>query len=790
MLRNFLKTGWRTLVRNKTFSFINIGGLAIGIVCAGLIFLWVENELQYDDVNLKKDNLYSVVDTWLFSGHYSSYERSAGPLAAAMKSEMPGIANACRYSGDPNDVLFDIGDRRMYAGGVYADSSVFSMLTLPFVQGNANGAFRQLYSIVITQKTAKKFFGNVKNVVGRTVRVNNSQDYVVSGVIRDFPQNTTLQFEWIAPFDIYLKDNDRLNYWQSNSILTLIELKNNANVDAVNRTLRGYTARKLSNNTVTSMLFSMNDWHLRRSFENGNLTGKGNIQYVRLFAMIAWIILLLACINFMNLATARSVKRSKEVGVRKVLGSGRKSLFFQFISEAMFMSLVSVMLALFLIALILPAFNLLTQKQLSLNLFSPVHLAALAAVTVLCGLVSGSYPALYLSSFNSIFVLKGFLPKTGNAAFTRKGLVVLQFTISTVLIISTVIIYQQIQHLKNRDIGYAKDNLLIIPSKGNVSKNFDAVKNDLLNTGVVENAALANHETMYGGQNNDDYTWQGKDPNSKVLIADRGVSAELLKTCGIKIIKGRDFNENSSIDKTNIIISESLAKMIKVKNVIGETITEGDKQYHIIGVAHDFMYGDMFSNRSDPLIFFCKPNYEDDEVMYVRLKSHYNPADALAKIGVVLKADNPFYPFSYKFADDEFNQMFLSETLLSKLSRIFAALAIIISCLGLFGLTAYTAERRTREIGIRKVLGANPAGIAGLLSKDFIKLIFISSLLAFPIAWYCMNMWLLNYAYRIIINLWVFALSGIAAMLIALITISYQAARAALINPVKSLRTE
>ena len=382
------------------------------------------------------------------------------------------------------------------------------------------------------------------------------------------------------------------------------------------------------------------------------------------------------------------------------------------------------------------------------------------------------------------------MPKTGNAAFTRKGLVVLQFTISTVLIISTVIIYQQIQHLKNRDIGYAKDNLLIIPSKGNVSKNFDAVKNDLLNTGVVENAALANHETMYGGQNNDDYTWQGKDPNSKVLIADRGVSAELLKTCGIKIIKGRDFNENSSIDKTNIIISESLAKMIKVKNVIGETITEGDKQYHIIGVAHDFMYGDMFSNRSDPLIFFCKPNYEDDEVMYVRLKSHYNPADALAKIGVVLKADNPFYPFSYKFADDEFNQMFLSETLLSKLSRIFAALAIIISCLGLFGLTAYTAERRTREIGIRKVLGANPAGIAGLLSKDFIKLIFISSLLAFPIAWYCMNMWLLNYAYRIIINLWVFALSGIAAMLIALITISYQAARAALINPVKSLRTE
>jgi putative ABC transport system permease protein len=790
MLKNYLKTTWRSLLSNKTFSFINIGGLAIGIACAGFIFLWVENEFQYDHVNLKKDNLYSVVDTWLFSGHYSSYESSAGPLAAAMKSEMPGVANTCRYSGDPDHVLFTIGERKMYADGVYADSSVFSMLTLPFVQGNAKSAFQQLYSIVITQKTAQKFFGDVKNVVGRTVRVNNSQDFVVSGVIRDFPQNTTLQFDWIAPFDIYLKDNNQLNYWQSNSILTLVELKNSAHADAVNRQLRDYTAKKLSNNTVTSMLFNMNDWHLRRSFENGKLSGGGNIQYVRLFTLTAWVILLLACINFMNLATARSVKRAKEVGVRKVLGSGKKSLIFQFIGEAVFMSLVSVILALILMALILPAFNTLTQKQLSLNLLSATHLAALAAVTIFCGLASGSYPALYLSSFNPIFVLKGFLSKTGQAAFIRKGLVVIQFTVSIVLIISTIVIYQQIQHLKNRDIGYAKDNLLAIPAKGNICKNFNAVKNDLFNTGVVENAALANHETMYGGQNNDDYTWTGKDPNTKVLIADRGVSPELLKTCGIKIIQGRDFDENSAGAGTDVIITESLAKMMKAENVIGETITEGDKQYHIIGVAHDFLYGDMFSAKSDPLIFFCKPNYQDDEIMYVRLKSHYNTSEALAKMGAVVKAHNPLYPFSYKFADDEFNQMFLSETLLSNLSRIFAALAILISCLGLFGLTAYTAERRNREIGIRKLLGANPAGIAVLLSKDFIKLILISSLLAFPIAWYCMNDWLLNYAYRISMNLWVFAFSGAAAIVISLITVSYQAAKAALINPVKSLRTE
>ncbi|MDB5086434.1 MAG: Duplicated orphan permease [Mucilaginibacter sp.] len=790
MIKNYLKVAFRNLVRNKAFSLINIFGLAIGIVCTGLIFLWVENEVQYDNVNVKKDRLYMVLNTWIFDGHYKTYESTPGPLAAAMKAEIPGVANTCRYTNDLNNSLFGIGDKAMYAGGVYADSSVFNILTLPFLQGNAKSAFKQLYSIVITEKTARKFFGNTKNVVGRTVKVDNKQDYIVTGIIKDFPQNTTLQFEWIAPFDIFLKENPRLNYWQSNSIITLAELSSNANVDAVKRQLYRFAAKKEADNKLSSTLFSMNDWHLRWSFENGKQTGGGRIQYVHMFAIIAWIILFLACINFMNLATARSEKRAKEVGVRKVLGSGKHRLILQFMGEAMLMALLAVIAAILIITLVLPAFNTLTQKELALELANPLHLAALATITIICGLVAGSYPSLYLSSFNPISVLKGLQLKKGSAGFIRKGLVVLQFTISIVLIISTVIIYQQIRHLKSRDLGYNKNNLIVIPSQGDMGKNFNAIKQDLLNTGIVENAALADHETIYGGQNNDDYTWDGKDPNSKVLISHRGVSPELLKTCDIKVIRGRGFNTNPATDSMNIIITESLAKMLKTENVLSETIREGNSNYHIIGVVRDFLYGDMLGSKSDPLIFFCTPDYGDDGLMYVRLKKQINTEQALAKIQAVIKRDNPSYPFTYKFVDDEFNQMFLSEMLVSRLSRIFAGLAVIISCLGLFGLAAYTTERRTKEIGIRKVLGASVGALASLLSGDFIKLVFISSLLAFPVAWYAMNTWLQNYAYHITINWLVFAAAGVAAIVITLITVSFQSIKAALMNPVKSLRSE
>jgi putative ABC transport system permease protein len=792
MLFHFLRTTFRSLLSNKAYSLLNIFGLALGIACAGLIFLWVENETGFDNVNIKKDHLYMAMDTWHFAGHYSTYGRTAGPLGAAMKAEIPGVYNTCRISGDPEDKLFTIGDKMMYTPGVFADSTIFSMLTLPFVEGSAADAFSQPYSMVITESTAKKFFGSAKNIIGRTLNIDHKQNFTLTGVIRDFPRNSTLRFDWVAPFAVFLKDNTRLNYWQSNSIVTLVELNPQADLRAINTQLYRFIATKLSDSAVRTSLFPMKDWHLRWSFEDGKQTGGGRIVYVRLFTIIAWIILLLACINFMNLATARSTQRAKEVGVRKVLGSGRSRLIRQFLGEAMIMSLLSVFAAVLMMLLALPAFNLLMAEDLSLQLNNPMHIVVLAVITLICGLLAGSYPAIYLSSFNPVFVLKGLKLKTSSASLIRRVLVVFQFGVSIVLIISTVIIYQQIRHLQDRDLGYDRSNLIVVPVQGAITRQFDAVKSDLLSAGLVQNAALADYEPIYNGQNNDDYTWKGKDPRTKFLISNRGVSPGLLGTFGIQLLQGRDFHNDPGTETSSIIISESLAKMMNSKNPVGETIIEGERNYQIVGVIRDLVYGDMFGAPSDPLIFFCtqRSTTGDNGLMYLRLKNQISPEASLVKIGGIIRKIEPSYPFTYQFVDDEVNEFFSAERMTSILSRIFAGLAIAISCLGLFGLAAYTAERRTKEMGIRKVLGASASELAVLLSKDFIRLILVSALIAFPISWYAMNAWLHNYAYRIAINWWVFAAAAGASLLIALVTICYQSVKTAIANPVKGLRAE
>lgn len=787
MFRTTLKAGIRNFWKNKSYSFLNILGLAIGIACAGLIFLWVEDETSFDSVNVKKDKLYMVMNNWPFSEHYSTYENTPGLMGPAMKKEISGIANTCRTTEGQSTQLIVIGNKSVYAGGVYADSSVFSMFTIPFVQGTAANAFAQTHSMVITEKAARKFFGDNKNVLGRTVRLDNKQNFQITGVVKDLPENNSIQFEWLVPFDIFFKENNWLSNWDSNGILTMAELEESAHPEAIDRQLHDYIKKRVPKTIVSSFLFPMKDWHLRSDFENGKPTGKGRIQYVHMFSLIAWIILFLACINFMNLATARSEKRAKEVGVRKVLGSGRGKLITQFISEALFLSFLSVIAGILIMMITLPFFNTLAQKHLALNLTDPLHLLSLVGITVFCGIVAGSYPSLYLSSFNPVFVLKGIKMKSGSAALVRRGLVVMQFSVSIVLIICTIIIFQQIQHVRNRKLGYDINNQIVMNLQGNMGKQFNAIKQDLLNTGMVENAALSDHETIYGGDNSDHYSWEGKDPNMTYIISWRNISPELLSTNGIKVVLGRDFYPDPILDSNNIIITESLAKLMKKTNPIGAVI---DNKYTIVGMVKDFVYGNMFGNTPDPLIFFCNPNYQDESLMYIRIKKQVNTEKAVAQIESVIKKDNPLYPFQYRFVDEQFNQMFLSEMLVSKLSRVFAVLAICISCLGLFGLAAFTAERRTKEIGIRKVLGAGVMRLAGMLSGEFMKLIGISSLIAFPIAWYAMHSWLQNYAYHITINWWVFLAAGVTSILIALITISFQTIRAAVVNPITSLRSE
>jgi putative ABC transport system permease protein len=806
MFKNFFKTTVRTLWKNKGYSFLNIFGLAIGIACAGLIFLWAEDELTFDNANVKKNSLYQLDVNTTIDGNEWTMGSTPRPIAGAMKAEIPGIANAARYSDEDQRSLFNSGNKSLYASGRYADASLFSMFTFDFVEGNAKNPFPQLYSLVITESTARKFFGEEKNVIGKAIRVNNKQDYVISGVVKDLPENSTLQFEWLASYEITIQDlkvlakehdivlTDAMD-WGSYGPLTYVELARNANLSVINHQLKDFIHRKVAEQKSETFLFPMKDWHLYSEFANGKQTGGGRIAQVRMLSLIAWIILLIACINFMNLATASSEKRAKEVGVRKVLGSGKKSLIAQFMGEAFLMSAMATVIAVLIMSVSLPAFNTLMQKNLVLNPGNPSHIFFLLAIVFVCGLVAGSYPSLYLSSFNPVAVLKGAKLKTGRASLIRKGLVVTQFAVSVVFIISTIVVHMQIQHIKNRNLGFNKNNLVEINPQHDISKNFSLVKNDLLHSGLIENAALADHSTLYGGDTDDRFKWQRKSAGSKISIAFRNVTPEFVSTSGMQIIEGKDFSNTEATENSNVIINESMATLMGTGSAVGKIIqsprNNADGSFtnmNVIGVVKDYVYGNVYAGKINPLIIFCKPP-EYQNFIYARIKSQ-DIEKAIALIAAVMKKDDPAYPLEFKFVDDQFNQMFQNETLTSKVSTIFAALAIIISCLGLFGLATYTAQRRIKEIGIRKVLGASVSGITTLLSKDFLQLVAIACLIAFPVAWWIMHNWLQSYEYRVTLSWWIFLAAGISAILVALITISFQSIKAAIANPVKSLRTQ
>lgn len=786
MFRNFFKTAFRNLWKNKTYSFLNIMGLAVGIASAALIFLWVEDELNYNNSFPNKDRLYRIIENQTYQGKTRTFFSTPGPMGPALKTDMPGVANSCRLS--LRSYLFNHDEKSIYETGVYADSSLFSMFGLQFVQGNANNAFKELYSVVISEKIAKQFFGSSASAVGKIFKIDNKESYTVSGVIKDIPKNSTLWFDWIAPVEIHLKRSPWIASWKNNSIATYVQLEPTADAAAINKQLYNYIQRREPGAGARPFLFAMNDWRLRSNFEDGHQVG-GHIENVRMFCIIALIIMVIACINFMNLATARSEKRAREVGVRKVLGAGKKLLVLQFIGEALFMSVISVIISVVIVMMVLPAFNMLVSKQLTVGLGNPLHLGILAAIALVCGLIAGSYPALYLSSFNPIFVFKGLKLKTGSAAFIRKGLVVTQFAISIILIISTIIIYQQVQHIKDRELGYNKDNLVIMEVQGDMEKNFNPIRQELINSGYVENAGLNSFETLSTGNNSSNYKWPGKRDDQDVLISSRLISPELISTIGLHVVAGRDFTQDPA-DTSNVIVTASFAKMIagSEANAIGKQLEWVSTKFTIVGVTNDFIYGDMYGSKSDPVAFFC--SREDASYLYIRLKEKANTEAALAKMGKIFTKYNPAYPFTYSFVDDKYNELFKAESLIGKLSQLFAALAIFISCLGLFGLAAYTAERRTKEIGIRKVLGASSAGIAGLLSKEFLRLVFVSAFIAFPFAWWAMNKWLQSFAYRITISWWVFLIAGAAAVFIALLTISIQSVKAARLNPVRSLRAE
>lgn len=788
MLKTYLKTAFRNIWKAKGYSFLNITGLAIGIACAGIIFLWVEDELSYNNYFANKENIYKIKNRQTYDNNTFVFDATPGLLAQSIKAEIPGIKNTARSTWG-NQVLFSLDDKAIYQQGLMVDSSFFSIFHFDFLKGNPATVFTQINSLVLTEKMAKVFFGTT-DVIGKTLKVDNDKDYIINGVIKDLPLNASFQNdEWFAPYKIYEDKNTWLQSWGNNGIITYVDIEPKSDVAVINKKLDGYIKSKSKEAESRVFAYPMNRWRMYDNFDKNGQEKQGRIKYIKLFSLIAWIILIIACINFMNLATARSEQRAREVGVRKVLGSGKRKLIFQFIGESLLMSFISALLAVGLIYLLLSPFNTLVQKQLSLDLFAPLHIGSLLTIVILCGLIAGSYPAFYLSSFNPIAVLKGLKLRSGaNAGLIRKGLVILQFSVSVILIICTILIYQQIQHAKDRDIGYDKENLVYLETQGDMVKNFGLIKNDLLQTGLVSNTGLSSQSLLQQGSNSGNFTWQGKDPTKQLLISIDNVSPEFISTSGLHIKEGRDFYSDVKTDSNNIIINETLAKAMNVKDVVGSVISHGGSdKYTVVGVVNDFVYNNMYATPA-PLIMFCQPDASN--YLFIRFKAGTSIKKDIAGIESVLKKDNPGYPVEPQFVDNQFEFYFKAETLIGKLAGIFGTLAIIISCLGLFGLAAYTAERRTKEIGIRKVLGASVQNLTRLLSKDFLMLVIISCIIAFPAAFMIMKSWLQNFEYRIAINWWIFLLAAAIALLIALFTVSFQAIKAAIANPVKSLRTE
>jgi predicted permease len=784
MIFNYIKIAFRTLLKNKGYSFLNIFGLAIGITCASLIFLWVEDEVSFNSDFEKQDQVYYVPTNQQYEGAWRTFYSTPGPLAQVMKDEIPGVIRATRSSRVER--LFSVGDNVINRTGRYADADFLEIFSLKFIEGNRGEAFSNPEAIVLTKSTADELFGSDEKILGKVLKMSNKDNYLVSGVIEDLPKNVSFPFDWVAPFERYRDGAEWMTEYGNNFSDTFVLLSEEANFEAVDSRVRQLIEEKSgSDGGDYAFLHTIKDWHLRSKFEDGKVIG-GRISYVRLFSMIALIILLIACINFMNLSTARSEKRANEVGVRKAMGSGRSRLIIQFIAEALILAFIAALVSVLLLFILLPQFNLLIEKDLVLGLAQPLHIFILLAITIVCGLFAGLYPAFYLSSFKPVEVLKGLKVTQGSATFIRKSLVVGQFTISIVFIIATILVYQQIQHVKNRDLGYDKDQLIAMRANQEMIDNYSVIKQDLIHSGAVKNIAFSNSELLSGGNNGSGLEWQGGTNTEDVLISFRYVSADFLNTTEMQLLEGRDFSEDMVKDSASTLITESFAKLMGAGSPIGKQITR-DKNYTVVGVVKDYLYDDMYGS-NDPVMFFNHNNYAN--YLYVKTNSEIKTEEALFKMENVFKKHNPAYPFEFTFVDETFNAKFKSEQLVAKLSQLFALLAILISCLGLFGLAAYTAEQRSKEIGIRKVLGASVSGLVKLLSKDFLKLVGLSILIAIPIAWYAMDNWLQDYAYRIEINWWIFVVAGVVAILIALVTVSFQAIKAALANPVDSLKTE
>jgi putative ABC transport system permease protein len=796
MIKNYLKIAWRNMVNNKVYSAINILGLAAGMAVALLIGLWVVNEYSYDKFLPNYKQLYRV-ELNFTSQHDGEHtqEAMAIPLVDVLRKEIPEVKHVAEtdWVGWQWHSLL-VGDKKLYLGGGATAPDFLKIFQYPFVKGSAKDALTDPYSIVLTESTAKALFGNA-DPINKLVRIDNQHNLKVTGVIKEVPKNATLQFSYLTPFSFKEQTEDWMRNarttWTNNSFNAFVELQPGVTLQQIAPKIKNIVYDHSPQMRIAKpevILHPLKDWHLYSDFKNGKAVG-GFIEYVRMFSIIGILVLLIACINFMNLSTARSEKRAREVGVRKAIGSQRSDLIIQFLAESILITFIAFLFSILFVQLSLPSFNTLVNSSISIPYTNPVFWSIMIFYVLLTGLLAGSRPAFYLSSFNPVKVLKGAIQVGKTASLPRKVLVVIQFSCSIALIISTVIVYQQIQHAKSRPTGYSAERLMMTDMSGDLNNKYDALKNDLMATGMVESVAAASSPVtnIYSHMSLD--KWPGKNAGDEAVnIGAIFVSDNYFKTLGMTFKEGRDFTNSWTADSTSVILNETAVKRIGLKNPINQLITWNGNTtpVRIIGVVKDALMESPFTPVA-PAIF--SHGHVANTIMY-RLAANTNTHDAIAKLTKIFDSYNPAYPYIYQFVDDEYNHKFNMEMLVGKLAGVFAGLAILISCLGLFGLAAYIAEQRTKEIGIRKVLGASVAQVWLLLSKDFILLVIISCVVASPVAFYFLQNWLQKYDYRITIGPGVFVLSAIVAIVITLITISFQAIKAALTNPVKSLRSE
>jgi putative ABC transport system permease protein len=794
MIRNYFKISLRTLAKNKAYSFINITGLAMGMGVAILIGLWIYDELSFDKHFKNYDRIAQVWQHQTYNDEIGTQTSVPFPLGEELRNSYGADFKHVLMASGTIPHILAVGDKKFSKKGCYIEPGAPEMLSLKMLKGTYAG-LKDPYSIMLSESVAKAYFGDA-DPMDKPIKIDNNLTAKVTGVYEDLPYNTSFKdLEFIAPWQQMIAANPWLKTmedpWRPNAYQTFVQLNDHADIKAVTARIRDVKKKNINKEQLKYkpdvFLNPMSDWHLFSEYKQGQLVG-GRIEFVWLFGTIGVFVLLLACINFMNLSTARSEKRAKEVGIRKAVGSVRNQLVTQFFTESFLVVAFAFVLSLSLVMLILPFFNEVADKKIVMPWSQPVFWIAGAGFSIITAVIAGSYPAFYLSSFQPVKVLKGTFRAGRFAAVPRKVLVVVQFSVSIVLIIGTAVVFRQIQYAKNRPVGYSRDGLITsYRNTSDIHKHFEVVRQELKNTGAVIEIAESNSPTTQSWSSTSGFEWKGKDPAQSVDFAFDEVSYEYGKTIGWQFKEGRDFSREFATDSVALVVNETAVKFMGLQSPIDEQLTWFKKPYKIVGVIEDIIVQSPYAPVR-PLIF-CLAR-EGGGVVNIRIKPSISTATALEKIKPIFEKYDPGSPFEYEFVDEAYARKFFDEVRIGKLTTFFSILAIMISCLGLFGVASFIAEQRTKEIGVRKVLGATIFNVWGLLSRDFVLLVCIAFVIATPAAYYFLDKWLQKYEYRTSITWWIFALTGIGTLLITMLTVSFQAIKAAMMNPVRSLRSE